>query len=113
MADELFDELTALANTTSAPAGTCLFRQDEPSTSVYVGRSGNIALFWPDAEEAVPMEVLTGKAIIDSEVGVISAARLLDLLEGNPAFCRTAMRMMSREVARLRSSTAVHCSRTA
>lgn len=97
----------------------------------YVVLSGNIALLWPDAEEAVPMEVLgpgsiiglpaalngtysvTAKAIVDSEVGVISAARVLDLLECNPAFCRRAIRMMSREVAKLRSSTAEHCSRTA
>lgn len=40
MADELFDGQNRLANSTSVPAGTLLFRRDEPSRCVYVVRRG-------------------------------------------------------------------------
>ena len=127
MAAELFDELNRTASSTLVSAGTLLFRRDEPSQSVYVVRRGGIALLWPDAKESVPMEVLgpgtiiglptamnvayslTAKAVTDSEVGVIGAARVVELLECNPALCRVAMRMMSQEVARMRSLIAEHC----
>ena len=127
MADELCDELNRLASSTSVAAGTLLFRRDEPSRFVYVVRSGNIALLWPDGGETAPMEVLgpgsiiglpaaingtysvTAKAAIDSELGVISADRLLETLTTVPGLCRTAMRMMSQEVARMRSLIAEHC----
>ena len=127
MADAIFDELNGRANSASFPAGTFLFRRDQVSPSVYVVRRGKIALLWPDAEETSPMEVLgpgsiiglpaaingsysvAAKAVIDSELGVISAGRVIELLETVPGFCRTAMRMMSQEVARMRSSIAEHC----
>lgn len=127
MADELFDELNRLASRTFAPAGTILFRRDEPSRSVYVVHSGKIALLWPDTEETTPMEVLvpgsivglpaaingtysaTAKAIMDSELGAICADCLVELLGRDPALCRTAMRMMSLEIARMRSSIAEYC----
>ena len=127
MTDELFDGLDRLANRTSAPAGAVLFRRGEPSVSVYIVRSGNVELLWPDTEETTPMEVLgpgsiiglpaaingvysaTAKAVIDSELGVISADRVLELIESVPALCRTAMQMVSQEVVRMRSSIAEHC----
>ena len=127
MSETLFDELNLLARTLHAPAGTVLFRRDESSTSIYVVRTGTIALLWPDAEEAEPMEVLgpgtiiglpaalngtysaTAKTTTDSELGVVGVARVVDLLESNPAFCRTAMRLMGQEVARMRSLVAEHC----
>ena len=52
---------------------------------------------------------VTAKALVDSELGLISAARVLELLETVSGLCRTAMRMMSEEVARMRSSIAEHC----
>ena len=127
MADELFDGLNRLASSTFIAAGTLLFRRDEASVCVYVVRSGEIALLWPDAEETTPMEVLgpgsiiglpaainrtysvTAKAITDSELGFVSADRALELLASAPALCRAAMRMMSQEVARMRSSIAERC----
>ena len=127
MADELFNQLNRLANSTSAPAGTLLFRRDEPSRFVYLTRSGSIALLWPDGEEASPMEVLgpgsivglpaaingsysvTAKAATNAELGVICADCVLESLASDPALCRTAMRMMSQEVARMRSLVAEHC----
>lgn len=51
----------------------------------------------------------TAKAVVDSELGVISGARFLELLENTPELCRAAMRMMSQEVARLRFSVDEHC----
>jgi len=127
MADELFEELDRIAMSAAVPAGTLLFQCDEPSRYVYVVRSGNIALLWPDAEETSPMEVLTpgstvglpaaingtysvtAKAAIDCELGMITADRVVELLAAHPAVCRAAMRMMSQEVARMRSSIAEHC----
>ena len=127
MADELFDPLNGLASSRSLPAGTILFRRDEASHFVYVVRSGEVALLWPDAEDAAPMEIagpgsvvglpaaingtysVTAKTEVDSELGVVSAARVVELLETVPGFCRIAMRMMSHEVAKIRSSIAEHC----
>jgi len=128
MTDELFEGLNRLASSTSVPAGTLLFLRDEPSRCVYVVRSGKIALLWPQTEETTPMEFLgpgsiiglpaaingiysaTAKALTDSELGFISAERVLELLASDPALCRTSMRMMSQEVARMRSSIVEHCS---
>lgn len=127
MAQELFDHLNRLANSTTVSAGTLSFRRDEPSRFVYLIRSGNIALLWPDGEETSPMEVLgsgsiiglpaaingtysaTAKAAIESELGVVCADCVLETLASDPALCRTAMRMMSQEVARIRSLVAQHC----
>ena len=63
MADALFNKLNRLASRTRLPAGTSLFRRDEPSGSVYVIRSGKIALLWPD-EETTTMEVQAAGRII-------------------------------------------------
>jgi CRP-like cAMP-binding protein len=127
MTDQLFDGLNRLASSTSAPAGTILFRRDEPSGPVYTVRRGEIALLWPNAEERTPMEVLgpgsiigfpaainghysaTAKAVNDSELGLICADCALELLASDPALCRAAMRLMSLEVARMRSSIVEHC----
>jgi CRP-like cAMP-binding protein len=127
MAETLFGELNLLARIQPLPAGAVLFRRNESSHSVFVVHRGNIALLWPDAEEATPMEVLgpgtiiglpaalngtysvTAKTILDSEVGVIGVVQVLELLESRPGLCRTAMRMMGQEVARMRSLIAEHC----
>lgn len=127
MADELFDQLSRLASSTFALAGTVLFRRDEPSKSVYMVRSGRVALLWPDAEETTPMEVLgpgsilglpaaingtysaTAEVVADSELGAIYADCVVELLATAPSLCRTAMQMMGLEVARMRSSIAEHC----
>lgn len=127
MAEELFDRLNRLSSSRTALAGTILFRRDEQSLCVYMVRSGEVALLWPEAEETPPMEIagpgsiigipaaingsysVTARTEADSELGVISAARFVDLLETVPGFCRVAMRMMSQEVARMRASIAEHC----
>lgn len=127
MADELFNGLNRLGSSTFALEGTRLFRRDEPSSSVYVVHSGEVALLWPDAEERTPMEILgpgsiiglpaavngtysvTAKAVVDSELGVICSDCVLELLRRDPAPCRSAMRLMSQEVARMRSAIAEHC----
>lgn len=124
---DLFDQLNGLATPVSLKSGTVLFRRDEPSRSVYVVRSGRIGLLWPDAEESVPMETLgpgsiigipaaingtysvTAKALMDSDLGIVSAARFLEVLESDPVLCRMALRLMGQEVARTRSSIAEHC----
>jgi CRP-like cAMP-binding protein len=51
----------------------------------------------------------TAKALTDSDLGFISAERVLELLASDPALCRAAMRMMSQGVGRMRSSIAEHC----
>lgn len=79
-------------------------------------------MLWPDAEETAPMEVLgpgsviglpaalngsysvTAKSLLDSELGIIGADRVIELLECNSDLCGIAMRMMGQEVARMRSS---------
>ena len=127
MSDELFDGLKRLPSSATVPAGAVLFQHDEPSRHVYVVHSGKIALLWPDTEETTPMEILgpgsiiglpaaingtysaTAKALTDSDLGFISAERVLELLASDPALCRATMRMMSQEVARMRSSIVEHC----
>jgi CRP-like cAMP-binding protein len=52
---------------------------------------------------------VTAKAAIDSELGMITADRVIELLAARPALCRVAMRRMSQAVARMRSSIAEHC----
>lgn len=121
MRELLFDELNRLARALSSPAGAVLFRRDEPSSSIYIIRRGAVALLWPDADETTPMEVLgpgsiiglpaalngsysvTATAIIDSELGIINAAHIIEVLEANPALCRIALKLMGQEVARMRS----------
>lgn len=128
MSINLFDPLNQLARPISLPAGAMLFQRDEPSQSVYVVCSGRIALLWPDAEDSAPMETLgpgaivglpaaingvysiTAKAAADSELGVTSVARVMELLETHPALCRHALKLMGKEVANIRSSIAEHCS---
>ena len=51
----------------------------------------------------------TAKTLTDSDLGFISAERVLELLASDPALCRATMRMMSQEVARMRSSIVEHC----
>ncbi|MFP5228256.1 MAG: Crp/Fnr family transcriptional regulator [Acidobacteriota bacterium] len=121
MAERLFNELNRLAEPLTSPADTFLFRRDASSTSVYLLQKGSIALLWPDAEDIDPMEVLgpgsiiglpaalngaysvSAKSVIDSELGVVSAVRVVELLECNPDLCRVAMRLMGQEVGRMRS----------
>ena len=126
----LFDHLKQLARPISLPAEAVLFRRDEPSQAVYVVQSGCIALLWPDLEDSAPMESLgpysiiglpaaingicslTAKAAVDSELGIVAAVRVMELLESHPALCREALKLIGREVARTRSSIAEHCSLT-
>lgn len=51
----------------------------------------------------------TAKAVGDSELGAICADCVIKLLATAPLLCRTAMRMMSLDVARMRCSIAEHC----
>lgn len=122
----LFDNLNQVARSIRLPTGAVLFRRDEPSQSVYVLRAGRIALLWPDAEDTAPMEILgpgtiiglpaainglysiTAKAAEHSELGVISAAKVLELLEVHPPLCREALKLIGQEVASIRSSIAEH-----
>lgn len=53
MADQLFDELNRLVSNTFVPAGTVLFRRDEPSKSVYV--------VWPALTWSFPQRARTGE----------------------------------------------------
>jgi CRP-like cAMP-binding protein len=126
VAEHLFNELTRLAQSITAPADTVLFRRDAPSSAVYLVRKGSIALLWPDAEEADPMEVLgpgsiiglpaalngaysvSARTVIDSELGVVSVGRVLELLECHPPLCRTAMRLMAQEIGQMRSLITQH-----
>lgn len=52
---------------------------------------------------------VTAKALADSDLGIVSAARFLEVLESDPVLCRMALRLMGQEVARTRSSIAEHC----
>lgn len=94
---------------------------------VYVVRSGTIALLRPETEEKNPMEVvapgsivglraaingdlqLDGKGIDGFRTGIYQLRRVLEALASKPALWRAAMRIMSQEVARMRSSIAEHC----
>ncbi|HET7348403.1 MAG TPA: hypothetical protein VFJ10_13800 [Acidobacteriaceae bacterium] len=127
MIDELFDGLNRLASSTSVPAGTLLFRRDAPSSaftssavarSLCSGRRRKRRIPWKlslrGASSAFVLPSMgtyssTAKALTDSELGFISSDRVLEALASKPALWRAAMRIMSQEVARMRSSIAEHC----
>ena len=99
MTDELFDGLNRLASSTSVPAGTLLFRRDEPSSaftssavarSLCSGRRRKRRIPWKlslrGASSAFVLPSMgtyssTAKALTDSELGFISSDRVLEARE--------------------------------
>jgi CRP-like cAMP-binding protein len=52
-----FAELNGVAISAPMPKGSVIFQNCDPGSTVYLIRSGRIALVWTDANEVVPMDL--------------------------------------------------------
>ena len=120
---ELAAELDRAASGVSLSEGTPLFRCGDPVSGVFIVRKGAVRMSLDTAAAPLfppvilgPGEIaglpatLTGTYSLSAEVaeaaelGFIPADRVVDLLECNPRFCFLATRLISREIARMRSA---------
>lgn len=119
---ELAAELDRVASRVSLRRGTALFHCGDPISGVFVIRKGAVTMS-VDAPDAVypprtigPGEIaglpatlnghysLTAKVTEDAEVGFVPGGKVTEILECSPRLCMLAMRAMSEEIARVRSS---------
>lgn len=119
---ELKTELERLASNISVSAGSALFRCGDPASGVFLIRRGSVRMALDDAGEVFeerllgPGEIiglpaaltgnysLSAQAAEDSELGYIPAPLVTSLLECSPRLCLLATRVMSAEIARMRSA---------
>jgi len=119
---ELETELERLASSISLSAGAVLFRCGDPASGVFLIRKGSVRMTL-DAAEGVFQERLVGpgeivglpaaltghyslsaRAAEDAELGYVPAPLVNSLLECSPRLCMLATRVMSAEIARMRSA---------
>jgi len=119
---ELAAELDRLASNVSLRRGTALFHAGDPLSGVFVVRKGSVLLsvdgdncIYPP-RTAGPGEILglpatltghyslTAKVIEESELGFVPGPKVTEMLEVSPRLCMIAMRLMSEEIARVRSA---------
>jgi CRP-like cAMP-binding protein len=119
---ELAAELDRVASSVSLRQGTALFHAGDSLSGVFIVRKGAIAMS-VDGQHAIypprtlgPGEIaglpatltghysLTAKVKEDSELGFVPGPKVTEMLECNPRLCMIAMRLMSEEIARVRSA---------
>ncbi|HVT96901.1 MAG TPA: Crp/Fnr family transcriptional regulator [Acidobacteriaceae bacterium] len=119
---ELAAELDRVASNVALRKGTALFHSGDPLSGVFVVRKGAVAMS-VDGQNAIypprtlgPGEIaglpatltghysLTAKIEQDSELGFVPGPKVTEILECNPRLCMIAMRLMSDEIARVRSA---------
>ena len=121
---ELSAELNRLASSVALRKGTALFHCGEPISGVFVVRKGAVTMSVEGNNTVYPPKTLgpgeiaglpatlTGHysltAIVtqDAELGFIPGRKVTELLELSPHLCMIAMRLMSEEIARVRSALA-------
>jgi CRP-like cAMP-binding protein len=119
---ELRAELDRIATIVSLPAGTSLFRCGQPVSGVFIVHKGSVRMTLDSSDDLLPPRLfgpgeilglpatLTGHYSLsaavheDAELAFIPAPRVQELLECSPALCLVATRMMSGEIARMRSA---------
>lgn len=119
---ELEAELERIASTISLPAGAVLFHCGDPASGVFLVRKGAVRMALDDSESAFhdrllgPGEIvglpaaltghysLSARVAEDSELGYVPAPLVNSLLECSPRLCLLATRVMSAEIARMRSA---------
>jgi len=119
---ELAAELDRVASNVSLRRGTALFHSGDAVSGVFIVRKGSILLsvngescIYPP-RTAGPGEViglpatiighysLTAKVVEDSELGFVPGPKVAEMLEISPQLCMIAMRLMSEEIARVRTA---------
>jgi CRP-like cAMP-binding protein len=116
--------LDKLAIQVSVPKESVLFQPGDIASAVYVVRKGKIALTWADSRYAFLVETVepgsiiglaaaltgtydvTARALEDAELGLTSADRVRELLKSDSRLCLSAVTLLDREVARLRTAIA-------
>jgi CRP-like cAMP-binding protein len=119
---ELESELERLASNVSLPAGAVLFHCGDPASGVFLVRKGSVRMSLDSAEGVFqerligPGEIvglpaaltghysLSARAAEDAEFGYVPAPLVNSLLECSPRLCLLATRVMSAEIARMRSA---------
>jgi CRP-like cAMP-binding protein len=114
-------ELNRLASTVFLAGGSLLFRCGDPVSGIFLIRSGAVNLYLASggqfqfSKTIGPGEIvglpaaLTGtysvsaQVLEDAELGFIPAPQVAALLERSPSLCLLAARVMSEEIARMRS----------
>lgn len=119
---ELAAELDRVASTVTLRKGTALFHCGDVLSGVFIVRRGSVTMS-VDGQHAIypprtlgPGEIaglpatltgyysLTARVTEDSELGFIPGPRVTDILECSPRLCMFAMRLMSEEIARVRTA---------
>lgn len=119
---ELCAELDRFASSVTLRKGTALFHCGDPLSGVFVVRKGAVTMS-VDSENNVypprtlgPGEIaglpatltgyysLTARVTEDAELGFVPGPRVTELLQLSPHLCMVAMRLMSEEIARVRTA---------
>ena len=120
---DLKSEFEKLSSAVSKSKGTVLFRRGDPASGLFMVRTGKVTLELESAERVYPTRILgpgsvaglpasvsgaayslTATVAEDSELAYIPREKLIRLLGENPQLCMSAMRMMSREISRMRAA---------
>lgn len=120
---DLKTEFEKISSAISRTKGTILFRRGDPASGLFLVRKGKVTLELESAERIYPRRILgpgsvaglpasvsgaayslTAKVAEDSEFGYIPREKLIKLLGENPQLCMSAMKMMSREISRMRAA---------
>jgi len=119
---ELAAELDQAASSVTLRKGTALFHCGDPLSGVFVIRKGAVAMSVDGPSSVYPSRTLgpgeiaglpatltghyslTARVIEDSELGFVPGPKVTEMLELSPRLCLAAMRLMSEEIARVRSA---------
>ncbi len=124
---ELKTEFERMSSTVSKSKGAVLFRRGDPAHGVFLIRKGKVRVELDSAGRIFPTQTLgpgsvaglpasvsgaayslTAKVAEDSELGYIPRGQLIKLLGCNPQLCMSAMKVMSREISRMRAALKVY-----
>jgi CRP-like cAMP-binding protein len=119
---ELAAEFDSVASSVSMRKGTPLFHSGDPLSGVFIVRKGAVVMsvdgpnsiypprnLGPGEIAGLPATLtghysLTAKVVEDSELGFIPGPKVSEMLECSPRLCMIAMRLMSEEIARVRTA---------
>jgi CRP/FNR family transcriptional regulator, anaerobic regulatory protein len=119
---ELAAELDRVASTVSLRRGTHLFHAGDPLSGIYIVRKGSVLLLVREGPSIYPPRTLgpgeivglpatltghyslTATVVEDSILGFVPGPKVTEMLEVSPRLCMIAMRLMSEEIARVRSA---------
>ncbi len=119
---ELAAELDRTASNVTLRKGTALFHSGDTLSGVFVVRQGSVTLSVDKANSFYPPRTLgpgeivglpatltghyslTARVAEDSELGFIPGPSVTQMLECSPSLCMIAMRLMSEEIARVRTA---------